>query len=214
MATQFLSHLKRFQFDNKAAFHTQKTKQSYNYFSDSSSCFNWDVWAVEAWAGEVSSGTVLLRCRLLDIYIQKKAAVLSPPAMTLNQKKQRAEISTGGAAILFEAPGHGRWASRQHSSARGTVAAQPGHQLLSLLYFLTHFFYRLFWFFCPFIALRKGSVAFKTAKNDNHKENSLFSRSTVPNSEQTQKPRGTRNVSKYSMDWLGCANKLHIGNSQ
>lgn len=42
---------KGFNLTIKAAFHTLKTKQPYIYFSDSSSCFNWDLQVVAAGAG-------------------------------------------------------------------------------------------------------------------------------------------------------------------
>ena len=154
------------------------------------------------------------------IYVRTKAAVLSLPVMIWNTtQRKRVGISTGGAAILFEVPRHEDGANRQ------TQPCQRNHRTPStwppapLLYFLLNIFRNYSDFFCPFIPPSdRASWRWKQLKiMINHKENSSFSRSTVPNSEQTQQPRGTRDISKYSkysMGRLGCANILHVGNSQ
>lgn len=59
------------------------------------------------------------------------------------------KFSRGGAAIFVRGSQARRWANS--SFARGIVAtAQPGHRLLSLLYFLILIFLKLFRFFLSF----------------------------------------------------------------
>ena len=119
----------------------------------------------------------------------------------------------------------GSQARRRCQQANTALPEESSHTLhlatgsSPLLYFLLNIFRNYSDFFCPFIPPSdRASWRWKQLKiMINHKENSSFSRSTVPNSEQTQQPRGTRDISKYSkysMGRLGCANILHVGNSQ
>lgn len=202
MATQFLSVWRSL--TKKAAFHTQTLNNPLTifliYLHALTEIRRW--WVQEQGA---SFGTVLQHCRPQDVYIQKSC---NPPS---GRHESEPKASPTGGAILFQVPKSGD-AARYHQRNHHHLCIK--HQLLSLLYFLIHILINYSYFFVLLFPLRAEWLWKQLEFMINHKEIVLFSRSTVPKSEQTQKPWGTKDVSKYSIDWLVCANKLHIGNSQ
>lgn len=183
------------------------------FFSDSSSCFNWESQVVDAGAGSLFWLCAATLQVLGNLHSGKK-------------KKKRKAARAWWIPILnsheVEQPFCSRLQSRQTwrwnintgSSRTASPSLNIHHKLLSFfffLYFLKSHFNKLFRFFFVLWFPSQGQMVLKTTKmNDQSQINVSFSRSTVPKSEQTQKPRGTNDISKYSIDWLGCANELHI----
>lgn len=87
---------------------------------------------------------------------------------------------------------------------------------LAFILFNSHF-HRLFRFFCPIIPPVQGGMALKTAKrkcNQPQRKHFIFLGAPCRTLNRHKSLQAQETGLKYSKDWRGCANKLHIGNSQ
>lgn len=127
-------------------------------------------------------------------YIQNK------PQSSLPDPKPRAPVSWGG---------------NNRSNSR-----QVGHRhLFFFLLFFFSFFKHYSYFFFGNIQIppnisggRQNGRRKKKKKHPPQKKRKIILYEHRAEFQTDTKPRGTRDDCKYSMDWLGCANKLHVEN--
>lgn len=178
LATQFLSVWKvsiwpkkkkreKKQKTEKAAFHTQKTKHSYMYFSNFLFCNFFGCTIFMLWLRFTSGGCSSSRGGSFGTVLQdwRGAAILTLLPIILNQTNNYS-ISQGTAAILFEVPQArktGQTGKTQFCQRSRHHCPPPGPSSSHFYTFFTDIFRNLCWFFLSYYPSVKGQDGFKNS---------------------------------------------------
>lgn len=184
MAKQFLSVWKRFQFDNKSSIPHSKLNNPISIFLIHLHALT----EICKWWLQERGGFLWHRAATLQGggHLHSKSCNPLPARDDLEPKTKRAKNLTWCKQpfCFLRFPRHRDGRTGNTPFARGIITAtQPGHRLLSFILFLFTFFINYSDFFVLLFPPLKGNMALKTEEKKiiNHKENILFSRSTVSN---------------------------------